>query len=515
MTTPGGLIRWGQEGRYTAWDDRSVITALAGRQTGIVTPVQLAPAAGLNISIAPGWLALADCGDATVAVITSPVALQLTVAAGGASAREDEIWAEITDPEGAQYRVTVGPGGPRPGVMLGIVRVPAGATSAADMELVPRAQDVGNGDGPPGPQGPAGPPGPAGADGPQGPPGQQGPEGPQGPPGGGGGGDGEQGPEGPEGPQGPPGPEGPPGPTGGPGPEGPTGPPGADGPPGPQGEAGSATLIVGSFGQQRTPDELPPDGFIEAGWDGPGRPAADTQVEIGWSLVYDPDGALWTFTGPGVGGPWLSPAVVRGPPGEQGPGGPPGATGPEGPPGLDGGSDGTGLATGGQVWWNDTAEHLVISHDVAAGHAKAGSIYYLFANGIYNNNNPATTPPPPPANAVPVSAIEMQLIYRWGGVQVHAESIRLPAAVNSNARWRMEVIFNLKEPTGTTVAVAMWLAPSNQSSYDPPTFRLAGPNGAVACNYAGAGPITVHMRLVTNPNGAQWMLYGAGIWRTA
>ena len=297
MTTPGGLLRWGQEGRYTAWDDRSVITALAGRQTGVVTPVQLGAADGLIVAIAPGWLALADCGDATVAVLTSPVMLQVTVTAGGAQAREDEIWAEITDPEGAQYRLTVGPAGPRPGVMLGTVRVPPGAASAADLELIPRAQDVGTGAGPPGPQGPAGPQGPPGQEGAGGPIGPQGPAGGQGPPGG----------------------------------------PGADGPPGPQGEAGAATLIVGSFGQQRTPADLPPSGFIEANWDGLGRPANDTQVEIGWSLVYDVDGALWTFTGPGIGGPWLSPAVVRGPPGAdgaQGPQGPAGADGPAGPPGT-------------------------------------------------------------------------------------------------------------------------------------------------------------------------------------
>jgi hypothetical protein len=459
VTTPGGLLRWGQEGRYTAWDDRSVITALAGRQTGIVTPVQLSAAGGLNIAVAPGWLALADCGDATVAVLTSPVALQVTVAAGGGAAREDEIWAEISDPEGAQYRLTVGPGGARPGVMLGTVRVPAGAASAADMELVPRAQDVGTGGGPPGPQGPAGPPGPSGS-------------------------------------------EGPPGPTGGQGPAGPGGPAGADGPAGPQGEAGAATLIVGSFGQQRTPADLPPSGFIEAGWDGPGRPAADTQVQVGWSLVYDPDGALWTFTGEGIGGPWLSPAVVRGPPGEQGPEGPPGATGPEGPPGTGGGSDGTGNPTHPGVWWNDTLEHPVASHDVAAGFAKAGAIYYLFANGIFNNNNAA-------------GVVQFQLIYRWGGVQIHAEPLDLPANVTTNARWRMEAIFNLKEPTGTTISVAMWMSPTNASNSVVPSLRLAGPNGPVACPWADAGPITVHMRLMANPNGAQWQLYGAGIWRTA
>lgn len=51
MTTPSGLLRWGQSGRYSAWDDRQVITALAGRRRGIVTPVRLSPVLGLGIYI--------------------------------------------------------------------------------------------------------------------------------------------------------------------------------------------------------------------------------------------------------------------------------------------------------------------------------------------------------------------------------------------------------------------------------------------------------------------------------
>ena len=74
MTTPGGLLRWGQAGRYAARDDRLVITALAGTRTGIVTPVRLTPGGGLDITVDADWLALADCGDETIAVLTSPVA---------------------------------------------------------------------------------------------------------------------------------------------------------------------------------------------------------------------------------------------------------------------------------------------------------------------------------------------------------------------------------------------------------------------------------------------------------
>jgi hypothetical protein len=297
MTSPSGLLRWGQSGKYTAWDDRAVIKALSGARTGIVVPVQMASAPGLAIIVNAGWLALADCGDGSVAVLTSQVAVRVPVAAGGDVAREDLLVA-VSDLEAATWtlQVQADVGG---GLVLGTVRVPAGAESAADMELVPRGQDYGGG---------------GGEDGLPGPPGPQGPTGPQGP----------VGPAGPEG--GPAGPEGPPGPAGGTGPQGP---PGDTGPPGTDGQA---TLIVGSFGAVRVPADLPDDGLIEANWDGLGRPANDIQMEVGWALVYEPDGSLWVFVGAASpGDPWLSSGVVQGPPGPQGPQGPQGIPGPEGP----------------------------------------------------------------------------------------------------------------------------------------------------------------------------------------
>jgi len=140
--------------------------------------------------------------------------------------------------------------------------------------------------------------------------------------------------------------------TGLPGPGGPPGPAGPQGDPGPQGDAGQATIIVGSFAN-RPPAELPADGFIEAGWDGPGNPANDVQVELGWSLIYTPDGSLWTFTGTGPGGPWLNPGILTGPPGPAGsPGSPgsPGIQGPAGPQGArgEGGAQGPPGPTGPQ-----------------------------------------------------------------------------------------------------------------------------------------------------------------------
>jgi hypothetical protein len=270
MTTPGGLLRWGQSGRYAARDDRQVITALAARRSGIVTPVRLSPALGLAINIDPGWLAIGECGDNTVAVLTSDVDVEVQAAQGGAENREDEIWAVITDPDTATYRLAVLPAGDYTGVRLALVRVPAGAIISAQMQLIPLDQDFGGGGG------------------------------------------------------------------GGPGPPGPVG------PPGPPGSPGQTTLIVGSFAN-RDPAELPPDGIIDAGWDGPGRPPGPVQLEVGWSLIYEPTGGLWTYVGElTIGGPWLNPGVVQGPPGADGPPGPQGnpgpggaqgPQGPEGPPG--------------------------------------------------------------------------------------------------------------------------------------------------------------------------------------
>jgi hypothetical protein len=271
MTTPTGLIRWTQPARYRARDDRQVITALAARRTGIVTPVHLSPALGLAIAVDPGWLAIAGVGDGTVAVLSADAAAEVQASPGGAENREDEIWAIITDPEADAYRLAVLPAGEYVGVMLGWVRVPAGAIISAQMQLVPRDQDYGSGGG-----GEPGPPGPVG-------------------------------------------------------------------PPGPPGSPGQTTLIVGSF-STRTPADLltPPldTGLIPADWDGPGRPAGAVQLEPGWSLIYEPTGGLWTYvTETGIGGPWLNPGVVQGPPGADGPPGPqgnPGTAGGQGPQGPQG-----------------------------------------------------------------------------------------------------------------------------------------------------------------------------------
>ena len=162
MTTPG-LLRWGQSGRYAAWDDRQVITALSGNATGIVKAVTVTAGVGLAFVVDAGWLALADCGDGTIAVLTSPVAVEVQALPGDDDAdRTDELWAVIIDPEAAQFRLAVlAADDDRQGVMLGTVEVPAGAQAAEDMTFTPRAPDFGGGaPGPPGPAGPVGPQGP-------------------------------------------------------------------------------------------------------------------------------------------------------------------------------------------------------------------------------------------------------------------------------------------------------------------------------------------------------------------
>jgi hypothetical protein len=137
-----------------------------------------------------------------------------------------------------------------------------------------------------------------------------------------------------------------------PGEPGPPGPPGAQGPDGPPGPGGQATLIVGTFGAQRQPNELPPDGMIPADWDGLGRPVRDTQVLVGWSLIYEPIGDLWTFVGEDSpnGQPWITPGVLQAPPGPPGAQGPPGGPGAQGPPGPQGarGEQGPPGSTGSQ-----------------------------------------------------------------------------------------------------------------------------------------------------------------------
>jgi hypothetical protein len=114
------------------------------------------------------------------------------------------------------------------------------------------------------------------------------------------------------------------------------GPPGLRGPRGERGDPGGTTTIVFSFAQ-RTPDELPEDGLIPAGWDDVRVPEAEIQVGVGQSVEYRGDGYLYLFLGPStVPGGWIETGQMRGPPGDRGPIGDTGPPGPIGDRGLTG-----------------------------------------------------------------------------------------------------------------------------------------------------------------------------------
>src|SRR5262245_17224250 len=103
MTTPPvtGLLTWAQPGRYTGFDDRTVITALAAGRTGVVAPVALAGGPGLTIVADHGWMAVVPCGDGTVAVAVGSVAVQVQAAAGGSSGRTDDLRVTAPNPDDA------------------------------------------------------------------------------------------------------------------------------------------------------------------------------------------------------------------------------------------------------------------------------------------------------------------------------------------------------------------------------------------------------------------------------
>lgn len=194
--------------------------------------------------------------------------------------------------------------------------------------------------GPKGDQGPTGPKGDQGIQGLKGETGAQGPKGDQGP-------IGPAGPDGPQGPKGdvgPKGDQGPIGPDGDVGPQGPEGPQGPIGPKGDQGDPGTSSYIVGTFGDIRTPADLPESGLIPKDWDGPGKPPNLIQFVHGEGLVYTPKndqdplyGHVFNFVGTqNVGGfqwaqaGWADIGDIQGPKGDKG------DTGAQGPKGEKG-----------------------------------------------------------------------------------------------------------------------------------------------------------------------------------
>lgn len=141
MTTPTGLLTWGQAGNYNAVNDRLVIRGLAGPSFfGLVQAPTLAAGSGLAVNIGP-WIAIVDCGDGTSAVIGSTANASINETAGGASQRTDVLWADINVDATSQWSLSwlPSPVSGRTGVALGTAVVPASAATAAAMTFTPGA----------------------------------------------------------------------------------------------------------------------------------------------------------------------------------------------------------------------------------------------------------------------------------------------------------------------------------------------------------------------------------------
>ena len=137
MTTPAGLLLWGQAGDYDAIEDRSVVATLAGNRRGLVFAPVLSARPGLSVGVGP-WAAIVDCEDRTAAVIGSRETQAIDVPAGGGAARTDVLWADIDVDaglwQGALYPASGIAG--RAGVELGRIIVPGGANASSQFELI-------------------------------------------------------------------------------------------------------------------------------------------------------------------------------------------------------------------------------------------------------------------------------------------------------------------------------------------------------------------------------------------
>jgi hypothetical protein len=102
-------------------------------------------------------------------------------------------------------------------------------------------------------------------------------------------------------------------------------------------------VVIGSFGRVKTPADLPVDGYIPAGFDGPGYPTTGFQVRNDQALIYLPAniddplyGNLYIYVGTTYEKPWLDTGKLNSPQGPIGPQGIPGPAGPAGPAGPQG-----------------------------------------------------------------------------------------------------------------------------------------------------------------------------------
>lgn len=140
MTTPQGLLKWGQAGIYNGVDDREVIRAVTRFRTGLVWPAVVRTGSGLQIILDGGWLGVADCGDRSSAVVGSRADLVVNAAPGPPTGqRVDLLWCDV-HPDDATWELVVIPqaqAAGRPGMPLATITVPANATLASQMGIVP------------------------------------------------------------------------------------------------------------------------------------------------------------------------------------------------------------------------------------------------------------------------------------------------------------------------------------------------------------------------------------------
>jgi hypothetical protein len=140
MTTPSGLLAWGQAGAYNAIDDRFALATMTGYRTGLAIPVTVVAGSGLQLTVKAGWSAVVNCGDSTSAVVGSRVDETVTGTAGPATgSRTDLIWCDVS-PDNATWTLSVitsPPAGGRTGLALATLTVPAGANLASQFTITP------------------------------------------------------------------------------------------------------------------------------------------------------------------------------------------------------------------------------------------------------------------------------------------------------------------------------------------------------------------------------------------
>jgi hypothetical protein len=103
-----------------------------------------------------------------------------------------------------------------------------------------------------------------------------------------------------------------------------------------QGTAGQTVTLVGSF-TNKTPADLPSNGYIPQDWDSPGNPPSGDQLSTGQGLIYTVAGDVCLYVGTAIEpSGWVVLGPVTGPPGPAGAAGGVGPAGPQGDPGAPG-----------------------------------------------------------------------------------------------------------------------------------------------------------------------------------